>query len=44
MNPNILHSINKSRGQFNLSNKFQYGSDQKGGAIAGKAPEDPFEI
>jgi hypothetical protein len=33
--------INKERGNFNLSNKFQYGSDIKGGAIACKEPVDP---
>lgn len=32
------------RGDFNLSNKFEYGMDQKGGAVAGKAPDDPKQL
>lgn len=41
MNPNMSHSINKDRGNYNLSSKFQYGSDAKGGAGAGKVQDDP---
>ena len=33
------HAITKDRGNFNLSNKFEYGHDQNGGARAGKEPE-----
>jgi len=39
--PKDAHEINKQRGDFNLSNKFQYGLDNQGGAVAGKKPEDP---
>lgn len=42
--PNEAHEINKARNDFNLSNKFQYGLDNEGGAVAGKKPEDPKEI
>ena len=42
--PNEAHEINKQRNDFNLSNKFQYGLDNEGGAVAGKKPEDPKEI
>ena len=39
MNPNMSHFINKERGNFNLSNKFQYGSDANGGAVSGNQPD-----
>ena len=42
--PNEAHEINKQRNDFNLSNKFQYGLDNEGGAVAGKKPEDPQSI
>jgi|TARA_B110000503_G_C7086091_1_gene387343 hypothetical protein len=42
--PNEAQDINKRRGDFNLSNKFQYGLDNEGGAIAGKKPVDPKQI
>lgn len=44
MNPNMSHLINKDRGSFNLSSKFQYGSDANGGAKSGKVPDDPKQF
>jgi hypothetical protein len=44
MDPSTSYLINKARGDFNLSNKFQYGLDAQGGAIAGKQPEDPKQM
>jgi len=32
------------RGDFNLSNKFEYGLDQKGAILAGKIPDDPKQL
>ena len=31
MHPKVAHYINKERGNFNLSNKFEYGMDKLGG-------------
>jgi hypothetical protein len=44
MDPNTSHNINKDRGNFNLSNKFEYGHDSQGGAKSGKVPDDPKEM
>lgn len=34
MHPKVAHTINKGRGEFNLSNKFEYGLDCEGGIEA----------
>ena len=41
LKPNEAQQINRQRGDFNLSNKFEYGLDNGGGAVAGKKPDDP---
>jgi hypothetical protein len=39
-----MKDINQDRADFNLSNKFQYGLDQKGGIVARQEPVDPRHI
>jgi hypothetical protein len=34
MHPKVAYNINKGRGDFNLSNKFDYGLDATGGIVA----------
>lgn len=38
MHPKVAHTINKGRGNFNLSNKFDYGLDEAGGIVARPQP------
>lgn len=42
--PSEARAINEKRGDFNLSNKFEYGLDVSGGAAAGKEPINPKDI
>jgi|TARA_B110001469_G_scaffold112885_1_gene115924 hypothetical protein len=39
-----MKNINHDRADFNLSNKFQYGHDQKGGIASRPVPTDPRHI
>ena len=44
MHPKVCNEINKDRGDFNLSNKFEYGMDKTGGIKAKAEPVDPRHI
>ena len=39
-----MKNINQDRADFNLSNKFQYGHDSKGGIVARPEQTDPRHI
>ena len=44
MHPKVAHEINKGRGDFNLSNKFDYGLDVGGGIAARPEPVSESKI
>ena len=44
MNPKIAHDITKQRGSYNLKNKFEYGTDKKGGISARNKPVSNDEV